>query len=161
MKRFFLILVVLSILFAGLCASQIVIDRMHTPVWKTINDSHGLSNLADIVLKGDKLEIVDEKVSYYFVEVMTVSKHVGKKYWISAWNKDGKQLVIEKEGKFYIAQQGVMGRTEPRKVKETEGKVILPGSEVRILDKVVQKVKVNLCTGCQGWIFASNGKITE
>ena len=142
-------------------AKDILIERLHTPVWKTINDSKGVENLIDIAIKGDTFEIVGEKITYYFVEILTVSKHVGLKCWVWA-GKDNKPIVIKNGNTCFIGQKGVTARSRPKAVKSTElGKYILNGSEVNIIKKKILKVKVKLCDGRVGWVYTSNGKIIQ
>jgi len=159
MKKLIFILIVLSVFF--MFAEDLLIERLHTPVWKTVNDSKGFNRLIDIALPGEKYSIVEEKVSWYFVEILTLSKHVGIKCWVWAGKKD-KPIVVKKDGKFYIGQKGVTARSRPVTVKSTElGKHILNGSEIKIIKKKVLKVKVKLCDGNEGWVFIANGKIIQ
>jgi hypothetical protein len=143
-------------------AATFIVERLHTPVWKTVHDNKGFENLVDIALVGDTFKILEEKVAWYFVKVLTVSDNVGLQCWVCAQSKEGKSLVIEKDGKYYIGQKGVTARRHPRIAKDTRlGKYIINGSEVEILNKKLIKVKVQLCDGRIGYIYTDNGKINQ
>lgn len=159
MKKLIFILIMLSVFF--MFAENLSIVRLHTPVWKTINDNKGFENLADIALPGESYPIIEEKVSWYFVEILTVSKHVGIKCWVWA-GTDDEPIVIENGNIHFIGQKGVTARSQPKAVKSTElDKYILNGSEIKIIKKKILKVKVKLCDGRYGWIYTANGKIIQ